>query len=677
MIPKSPRYGAHIIDRGVNFSIFSSSARQVKVLLYDDMSSANPSSSHDLQRTGDIWHGVVGEAKEGQFYLYEIRPEGIGGHLPDRIRALDPCSIAVCSPRAWGERRGLKKGSTHIAPSVFPKGLILRDNFDWEDDAPPRHPLRDLVIYELHVRGFTRHQSSGVADSGTYRGMIDKIPYLQELGINAVELLPIHEFNEMELFMHGGPRAELVNFWGYSTLAYFAPNARYAADTVPGAQIREFKEMIKAFHSAGIEVILDVVFNHTAEGDEEGPIYHFKALGDNVFYMKNRKGKYLDFTGCGNSVNANHPVVQDMIIDSLRYWVNEMHVDGFRFDLASVLCRDRVGKVLKHPPIIERITHDPELRGVKLIAEAWDAHGLYQVADFPGAEWCVWNGKYRDEVRAYWRGEPGSMGPFATRISGSQDFYGNYEIGPLKSVNMITCHDGFTLRDLVSYEEKHNEVNGENNQDGENHNLSMNFGVEGETDDPNVLNARLQQQKNLIATLLLSQGIPMLTAGDEFGRTQNGNNNGYNQDNETSWLDWDLLESYGELHDFVRELLSFRKAHNVLRRDAFLEGISDESDNRDVQWLGPDGPHVDWHGGQVFGRWLHHHPEYGGESEDILTLFNASADDVQFKLPGRSDIVWQHGPSSVTLPDVKWHGEDVIELPARSLITLCLRCSSE
>jgi len=670
---RSPRYGAHATEDGVHFSVFSRVARRVRVLLFDELDAAEPRSAHALKRTGDIWQGTVAEAREGQFYLFEIYPEGMK-ELPPPVWVLDPCSVAVCSARAWGERRGLHQGEPRIDPGVFPKGLITRQVFDWGADARPQRPWRDLVIYELHVRGFTRHESAGVSAPGTFRGLVEKIPYLLDLGVNAVELLPVHAFNEMELYMLDEPRWGLLNFWGYSTLGYFAPNARYASDPTPGAQVREFKEMVKAFHEAGIEVILDVVFNHTGEGNEEGPVYHFKALADQVFYLKDGKGAYWDYTGCGHTVNTNHPVVQDLIIDALRYWVHEMHIDGFRFDLASVFCRGRSGEVLKHPPVIDRISHDPELRGVKLIAEAWDAVGLYQVGSFPGKDWAEWNGRYRDDVRAFWRGDPGRMGTFATRISGSQDLYHAFRAGPLKSINFVTCHDGFTLRDLVSYNEKHNEANGEQNRDGEKHNISMNFGVEGDSDDPQVRRARLQQQKNLLATLLLSHGVPMLTAGDEFGRTQQGNNNGYNQDNEISWVDWTLLEPYGELHAFARELIAFRNAHAVLRRESFLEGLKDDADNRDVQWIGPAGDPIDWHGGHTLGRWLHHHPEYGGEPEDILTLFNAADHEVTFKLPGDEAFVWHPGPSSVTLPDAPWHGQDEVVLPPRCVVSLCRAC---
>ena len=538
----------------------------------------------------------------------------------------------------------MKPGAPPKNGPLFPKGIIVRNHFDWSEDHTPRTPLSRSILYEAHVRGFTAHPSSGVKHPGTYRGLIEKIPYLRDLGITAVEFLPIQEFNEMEYFLENVNRRDLRNFWGYSTLAFFAPNGRYAHAGVHGQQVREFQKMVVALHKAGIEVILDVVFNHTGEGGDGGPTYSFRGIDNAIFYMmEENRPHYKNFSGCGNTVNSNHPVVRKFIMDCLRYWVMHMHVDGFRFDLASVLTRGPDGKILPNPPIVEDIAEDPALRDTKIIAEAWDAAGTYQVGKFPNERWSEWNGMFRDEVRRFWKGENKTIGHFATRLAGSSDLYDKLNQTPLKSINFVTCHDGFTLCDLVSYDEKHNEDNCENNQDGENHNFSANYGEEGPTDNPVIRAIRKRQQKNMLATVFLSQGVPMILAGDEFSRTQRGNNNAYCQDNEISWVDWDLLNEHADLHDFVKKLVAFRKAHSCLRRTSFFVGKKPDATNADILWFGKDGKEPDWEKDLALACLINGHREFTGDAEDddsLLLMFNPGEEPVDFILPPAPDKPW-------------------------------------
>jgi isoamylase len=458
------------------------------------------------------------------------------------------------------------------------------------------------------------------------------------LGVTTLELLPIQEFNEMELYWENGPRRNLRNFWGYSTLAFFAPNGRFACANQRGEQVREFKEMVLAMHKAGIEVILDVVYNHTAEGGMGGQTYSFRGIDNSIYYMMEEGGKhYKNYSGCGNTVNGNHPVVRDFILHSLRYWVLNLRVDGFRFDLATILARGRDGNLLANPPVIEQIAEDPVLRGVKIIAEAWDAAGAYQVGSFPSGRWSEWNGKFRDDVREFWKGYPGQMGTFATRLCGSPDLYDRPGQSPLKSVNYVTCHDGFTLADIVSYNDKHNLANCEDNRDGDNHNRSDNCGREGPTDDPAILARRRRRQKNFIATLFLAQGVPMLLGGDEFGRTQQGSNNAYCQDNEISWVDWSLLGRNRELLEFTRRAIAFRKKHPALWRTTFFRGKDKAGDFPDVRWYGPDGaPQPDWEKGVAMACRIDGRREHTGsdrDDDDLFLIFNSGAEPVDFEFP--------------------------------------------
>ena len=473
-----------------------------------------------------------------------------------------------------------------------PKCVVVDDHFDWQGDRHLRRPLSETIIYELHVRGFTRSSTSGVEHPGTYQGVVEKIPYLKSLGVTAVELMPVYEFPTEE---SNGIKPPRPNYWGYDPMAFFAPHRGYMDGHEPGGQVRQFKEMVRELHAAGIEVILDVVFNHTSEGNELGPTFGFKGLENRVYYMLNEDGTYKNFSGCGNTVNGNHPIVREMIFHCLRHWVHNYHVDGFRFDLASILSRDRKGEILPNPPMVELIAEDPMLADTKIIAEAWDAAGAYQVGSFANQRWAEWNGHFRDHMRRFWRGDAGMIGPMATRLAGSSDLYQPSGRRPYHSINFITSHDGYTLNDLVSYERKHNLDNGEQNHDGENLNYSANYGIEGPTRRKGVVQLRLRQAKNMIASLLLSQGVPMVLSGDEVLRTQRGNNNAYCQDNSMTWFDWRLVERHAEMWRFTQALVKFRRLQPNVRRGAFLTGHAVRANVLpDVSWYGPDGKAPDW-----------------------------------------------------------------------------------
>ena len=579
--------GATALADGVNFALLCRHGTAV-TLLIDSLDSpgrlAELSLHPRINRTGDHWHILVsGLPPEFRYGWRVTGPQGDGHRYDPSIVLLDPAATALSDGAVWD--RSVEKDQ-HC---TVRRSLFFRRSFDWRGDTPQLTPLEDSIIYELHVRGFTCHASSGVAHPGTFAGLVEKIPYLQSLGVTAVELLPIHEFDECDCpFTNPRTGERLRNFWGYNSIAFAAPKASYAAAGMKHGQVSEFREMVRAFHAAGIEVILDVVFNHTGEGDDRGRTYSFRGLDNDLYYLLDANGKYLNFSGTGNTVNCNHPVVRDLIMTCLRFWVAEMHVDGLRFDLASVFGRDQHGNVLIEPPIVEMIAEDGVLAGTKLIAEPWDAAGLYQVGAFPfGRRWSEWNGRYRDEVRRFWRGDPVSAAALATRLSGSADLYERSGRRPRHSINFVTCHDGFTLNDLVSYDRKHNEANGENNRDGSNENYSWNCGTEGPTDNAEVNALRRRQAMNLMATLLLSQGVPMLLAGDEFLRTQQGNNNAYCQDNEVSWVNWQLAEQHAEFQRFVRELIWLRRRHPALRRTCFFRGAA----------AAPGAaPDVIWHG---------------------------------------------------------------------------------
>ena len=558
-------YGACVASNGVSFTINSHGATRCTLLLFKPQA-PKPYARipfPDSYRIGDTYSMLVFDIKPDEFeyaFSFDGPYEPAKGLLFNEENVLlDPYSRAVTGQRKWGEKPEGGKDFEYRA-------RVVKSNFDWGNIKQLEQPFEDLVIYETHVRGYTKDKSSGVSAPGTFAGLKDKIPYLKDLGINAVELMPIFEFDEMESarVVDG---VQLYNYWGYNTVSFFAPNTSYAFNEEHNHEGDELKSLIKALKENGIEVILDVVFNHTAEGNEMGPCFSFKGIDNNVYYMLTPDAHYYNFSGCGNVMNCNHPVVRSFIIDCLRHWAIEYRVDGFRFDLASILGRDQKGAPMANPPILESLAFDPVLGKMKLIAEAWDAGGLYQVGSFPSwNRWAEWNGRYRDDMRSFLKGDDGMAGNAITRITGSRDLYSPESRGHKASVNFMTCHDGFTLYDLYSYNEKHNEKNGWNNTDGDNNGHSWNCGAEGETDDPNVNGLRRRLIKNAFAALLCSRGPAMFFAGDEFCNTQFGNNNAYCQDNIISWLDWSRLEEFKEIHDFVRHMIQFRKEHPILRK---------------------------------------------------------------------------------------------------------------
>ena len=558
-------YGACVASNGVSFTINSHGATRCTLLLFKPQA-PKPYARipfPDSYRIGDTYSMLVYDIKPDEFeyaFSFDGPYEPAKGLLFNEENVLlDPYSRAVTGQRKWGEKPEGGKDFEYRA-------RVVKSSFDWGNIKQLEQPFEDLVIYEIHVRGYTKDKSSGVSAPGTFAGLKDKIPYLKDLGINAVELMPIFEFDEMESarVVDG---VQLYNYWGYNTVSFFAPNTSYAFNEEHNHEGDELKSLIKALKENGIEVILDVVFNHTAEGNEMGPCFSFKGIDNNVYYMLTPDAHYYNFSGCGNVMNCNHPVVRNFIIDCLRHWAIEYRVDGFRFDLASILGRDRNGAPMANPPILESLAFDPVLGKMKLIAEAWDAGGLYQVGSFPSwNRWAEWNGRYRDDMRSFLKGDDGMAGNAITRITGSRDLYSPESRGHKASVNFLTCHDGFTLYDLYSYNEKHNEKNGWNNTDGDNNGHSWNCGAEGETDDPNVNGLRRRLIKNAFAALLCSRGPAMFFAGDEFCNTQFGNNNAYCQDNIISWLDWGRLEEFKEIHDFVRHMIQFRKEHPILRK---------------------------------------------------------------------------------------------------------------
>lgn len=621
-------YGALIQDHGVQFVLFSRSATGMRLLLYDRVEDTEPAEvihfNRDTDRWGDVWSVFVPGIGAGQLYHFQAdgpRDPKAGQWFDSRARLIDPYAKALA-----GEFQKSPDGV--IRP---PKCVVVDDYFNWEGDRHLRRSLSETVIYELHVRGFTRSKTSKVAHPGTYLGLIEKIPYLKSLGVTAVELMPVHEFPIGDIW---GNVPQRVNYWGYDPLAFFAPHRGYAVDPRPGSQVTEFKQMVKALHQNGIEIILDVVFNHTCEGNELGPVLCYKGLENHVYYMlANGGSRYRNYSGCGNTINGNHPIVREMIFNCLRHWVYNYHVDGFRFDLASILSRDQHGELIPNAPVLEVIAEDPMLADTKIIAEAWDAAGAYQVGSF-GAHrrWAEWNGRYRDDVRRFWRGDAGYLGALATRISGSSDLYEHAGRPPHSSINFVTSHDGFTLNDLVSYQDKHNELNGEGNRDGDNNNYSDNYGVEGPTRKKPIERLRLRQIKNMLATLMLSQGVPMLVAGDECRRTQRGNNNAYCQDNPTSWFDWKLVKRNEDLLRFSRVLIHFRRQQPTVRRTNFLTGKPvTHGGIPDASWYAPDGGAVDWTGNALMC--LLTRPVGTTPARDLLLLINSNGQPRRFTLP--------------------------------------------
>ena len=584
--------GSKFNSKGVNFSIFSRHAELVELLLFESADCDEPfqiiALQEEVNRTFFSWHVYVSKLPAGVWYVWRMDGPGLtrdsGFRFEKDKHLLDPWAHAV-SQKRWNRKAACKPGDNSRTAM---RSMVTDDSYNWEGDVPLAVRSEKTILYELHVGGFTRHPSSEVTHPGTFSGLIEKIPYLEQLGITHVELLPVMAFDEQDVPSNTFDLG-LRNYWGYSTHSFFSPHPSYCVTPEQGTHVQEFRDLVKAFHKAGIGVIMYVVFNHTSEAGADGPVINFRGIGGKSFYHLDPDDKSIlrDYTGCGNTVNANHPLVARFIISCLEYWVREMHIDGFRFDLASAMARGENGEVLQDPPVLWGIELSEQLIKTKLIAEAWDAAGLYQVGSFPGYRWAEWNGRYRDIVRQFVRGDKGLLPELATRISGSSDLYEYQGRLPINSVNFVTCHDGFTLYDLFSYNQKHNEANGEDNRDGCSNNLSYNSGVEGDTDDAAIVALRRKQAKNVFAILLLSQGVPMLLAGDELLHSQQGNNNGYCQNNELSWIDWNLTQKNADNLRFVQLMVALRKRHPAIMRRRFLTGRSNDAKSRpDIVWHG-------------------------------------------------------------------------------------------
>ncbi len=657
--------GATVANGGVNFSLYSRHATSVSLLLFDHVDDSRPSRVIPIEsatnRTYHYWHVFLPGIQAGQLYGYRVEGPSDPAHglrFDGQKVLLDPYGRSVVIPQGFSRQCAQAEGDN--SSTAMKNVVVDLSEYDWEGDLPLARPSARTIVYEMHVRGFTRHPSSGVSEAkrGTYAGLIEKIPYLQQLGITAVELLPVFQFDALDC-----PPGR-VNYWGYAPIAFFAPHQAYSSDPDPLGAVNEFRDMVKALHAAGIEVILDVVFNHTAEGDERGPYLSFRGIDNPTYYILEQGGaRYANYTGCGNTLNTNHPIVRRLIVDSLRYWVQEMHVDGFRFDLASILTRDPSGHPLPNPPVLWDIESDPALAGTKLIAEAWDAAGLYQVGSFVGDAWKEWNGRFRDDVRDFFRGEPGSVRRIADRMVGSPAIYGHKEREAEQSVNFVTCHDGFTLNDLVSYNEKHNEANGEQNRDGCSDNRSWNCGVEGPTADPHIEQLRNRQVKNFLSITLMSLGMPMILMGDEVRRTQGGNNNAYCHDNESNWFDWTLLERHADVLRFVRLLCERR----------LLRDMEHERHRLSINAMLQQATKA-WHGVRLF------QPDWGDDSHSVALeselkrqglrfffILNAHYEPLDFELPAVEGDAWRRwvdtgreSPEDI----VPW--EEAPELPGKN-----------
>ncbi len=630
-IGRSSPLGATPSGGGVNFSVFSRSATGVELLFFDGVDDSRPSRVIAIDpasnRTYHYWHVFVPGVEAGQIYGYRVEgPHDPASGMrfdPGKV-LLDPYGRGVVVPKNYSRDAAHEQGDN--AGSAMKSVVVDSRAYDWEGDKPLKRPSSQTIVYEMHVAGFTRHPNSGVAEGrrGTFAGLIEKIPYLRQLGITAVELLPVFQFDSQDC-----PPGR-VNYWGYAPVSFFSPHRAFSSRQDPVGPVDEFRDMVKALHRAGIEVILDVVFNHTAEGDHRGPTLCFRGLDNTIYYiLEQDRAYYSNYTGCGNTLNANNPIVRRMIVDSLRYWVEEMHVDGFRFDLASILTRDASGHVLANPPVLWDIESDPLLAGTKMIAEAWDAAGLYQVGGFVGDSWKEWNGRFRDDVRSFFRGEEGSVARFADRWLGSPEIYGHEEREPEQSVNFVTCHDGFTLNDLVSYNEKHNEANGENNRDGADDNRSWNCGAEGPTDDPEVEKLRNRQVKNFLTVTVLSLGVPMILMGDEVRHTQAGNNNAYCQDNEISWFDWTLVEKHADVHRFVT-LLNARRLLRDEEHEHRRLSLNQILRQAKIAWHGVNLNQPDW---SASSRSVAFTAEIDKEKLIIHLMLNAYWEALDFELP--------------------------------------------
>ena len=680
--------GAIPDEHGVNFALFSQHATSIELLLFDAHDDREPASIIPLDpainKTFHFWHVYVRGLKPGIHYAYRVDgPQDVHGqghrYNPRKV-LIDP--YARGNTNSLWNRVDACRTDDNLATSMRSVVIDVSD-YDWEGDTPLNRPMHETIIYELHVGGFTKSSSSGCTHPGTYAGVIEKIPYLKALGVTAVELLPIFEFDETEVLrLHPTNGTPLMNYWGYSTVGFFAPEANYCVSPEEGQHLNEFRDMVKALHNAGIEIILDVVFNHTNEGNHQGPTMSFKGLDNSIYYhlVPADKQYYMDYSGCGNTLNCNHPIVEKLIVDCLEFWVRDMHVDGFRFDEGSILSRGQDGAPLEYPPVLWNIELSETLADTKIIAEAWDAAGLYQIGRFPGYRWSEWNGRYRDDIRRFVRGDRGLVGAVAARLAGSADLYQSSGHLPINSINFITCHDGFTLNDLVSYNGKHNEANGEGNGDGSDDNMSWNCGVEGDTIEPTIDTLRQRQIKNFGTILLLSRGVPMLLAGDEVRRTQYGNNNAYCQDNEISWLNWHLTEKNQDMFRFFAHMIAFRKAHACLHNGQFFSGA-----------LNARGlPDITWHGCQLYSPgWNDANSgvlacTLGGVADDpdIHVMLNMEMADLDFAIPpvaGRqwyravdtalpspADIVAPGNEPRVTAPIYRVQSHSVVVLIAKA-----------
>jgi glycogen operon protein len=668
---RSSPLGATVAAGGVNFSVYSRGASGVELVFFDREDDAAPSRVIPMDPAANrhfhYWHVFISGVMAGQLYGFRVRgafDPASGMRFDSSKILLDPYGRGVTVPKNYSRKSASREGDN---AGCAMKSVVVDSNaYDWEGDTPLQRPAAQSIIYEMHVRGFTMDPSSGVTEAsrGTYHGLIEKIPYLQELGITAVELLPVFQFDAQD-----APLGR-INYWGYAPISFFAPHQGYSSKRDPLSPVNEFRDMVKALHRAGIEVILDVVFNHTAEGNHDGPTLSFRGLENSAYYILEKdRSLYANYSGTGNTLNGNHPIVRRMIVDSLRYWVEQMHVDGFRFDLASILARDESGTLLPSPPVLWDIDSEPALAATKLIAEAWDAAGLYQVGSFLGDSWREWNGRFRDDVRGFFRGDEGFVAALADRLLGSPQMYSHKEREAEASVNFVTCHDGFTLSDLVSYELKHNEANGESNKDGSDDNRSQNSGVEGPTDDPAVEALRNRQVKNYLTATMLSLGLPMILMGDEVRRTQNGNNNAYCQDNATSWLDWTLVSKHADVHRFVKLL----NAHRLIR------GMGPELRGRTLSqvlgkaartWHGVKLDQPDW---GVSSHSLALWAEDRNEHLQVYVILNAYSEPLDFELPSSNGEVWHRWiDTSLVSPD------DIAEWPAaQTVVSLLYRAPAK
>ncbi len=673
--------GPQVTTKGVNFSVFSQHADAVELLLFATPDDAEPFATVPMHRTFHMWHAHVAGIKPGVGYAYRASGPDWNGHgfrfNSNRV-LIDPYARANDNKR-WSRARacdwvnGDNMAERDNLDASMRSIVVDTNGFDWEGDQPLNRPMADSVIYEMHVRGFTQHPSAGVKHPGTFLGVVEKIPYLKSLGVTAIELLPVFEFDETDVLReHDGN--QLRNYWGYSTMSFFAPHRAFATSPEARTRINEFRTMVKELHKAGIEIILDVVFNHTDEGQHQGPVFSFKGLDNSVYYhlVSGDRQYYMDYTGCGNTFNCNHPIGSKLISDSLRYWVEDMHVDGFRFDEGTILTRNMLGIPDSYAHVIWDIELSSTLAGTKLIAEAWDAGGDYEIGHFPGFRWAEWNGKFRDDVRAFIRGDEGRAAAVATRMLGSSDLYQWSRHSPANSINFVTCHDGFTLNDLVSYNEKHNEANGESNRDGIDDNLSWNCGAEGSTDDPAVEALRRQQIRNFTAIQMLSLGVPMITGGDEMRRTQQGNNNGYCQDSELSWHDWSLVDTNADMVAFFRDMIGFRMRNDCLRRSDWPDGVPNKRGTPDVTWHGCQLNSPDW---SANSRQIAYTLGGIGDDPDLHVMVNMFWGPASFELPpGRA---WRRAidtslePGAISPPGAEPAIDgDAYLLSARSVVVL-------